>query len=67
MKRKEKYNYAMKILSENNIKPLSNALTVNGRGDIVIHSKQLKNCIIISPQATKKTIYNRISLELSII
>ena len=66
MKRKEKYNYAMKILNENKVKTLDNALCFNGRGAVVIHSKQLKNCIIIEPQATEKTIKANIGLQLKI-
>ena len=52
MKRIDKYNYAMELLKQHNIKTTDERLTLNNFGDIVIHSKQLKNCIIIPPQAT---------------
>ena len=67
MKRIDKFNYAMQILKENNIKTINKVLTINCYGNIVIHSKQLKNCIIIPPQATKQTISNTINRQLSII
>ena len=59
MKRTDKFNYAMQILEENNI--------LNCFGNIVMHSKQLKNCIIIPPQATKRTILSTINRQLSLI
>lgn len=67
MKRKEKYIFAKKILNDNNIKTTDNTLTLNNYGDIVLHSKQLKNCIIIPPQATQRTILKQIKTQLSII
>lgn len=67
MKRIDKFNYAMQILKENNIQTINKVLTINCFGDIVIHSKQLKNCIIIPPQATKKTILSTINRQLSLI
>lgn len=67
MKRIDKFNYAMQILKENNIETINKVLTINCFGNIVIHSKQLKNCIIIPPQATKRTILNTINRQLSII
>ena len=66
MKRIDKYNYAMELLKQNNINPIDERLCINGNGDIVIHSKQLKNCIIISPQATKRTIQRQINLQIKI-
>ena len=60
MTRAKKHAYAIKLLSEKKIKVTSTVLTVNCYGDIVIHSKQFKNCIIIPPQATKKTIQIKI-------
>ena len=66
MKRIDKYNYAMELLKQYNIKPIDERLTVNNYGDIVIHSKQLKNCIIISPQATKRTIQEQIYMQIKI-
>lgn len=60
MTRAKKHSYAIKLLNDKNIKAISTVLTVNCCGDIVIHSKQLKNCIIIPPQATKKTIQTKI-------
>jgi hypothetical protein len=67
MKRIEKYIFAKKILNDNNVKTTSDRLTVNNNGDLIFHSKQLKNCILIPPQATKKTIQNIINLQLNII
>jgi hypothetical protein len=67
MKRKDKFNYAMQILKENNIETTNKVLTINCFGNIVIHCKRLKNCIIIPPQATKRTILNTINRQLSII
>lgn len=67
MKRIDKFNYAMQILEENNIETINKVLTINCYGDIVIHSKQLKNCIIIPPQATKNTILKKINHQLSLI
>jgi len=67
MKRIDKYNFAMELLRENNIETINKVLTVNCDGDIVIHSKQLKNCIHIPPQATKRTILNTINRQLSLI
>jgi hypothetical protein len=66
MKRIEKYNYAMELLRQFNIKTTDDRLTFNCRGDIVIHSKQLKNCIIIPPQATKRTIQEQIYAQIKI-
>ena len=67
MKRTDKFNYAMQILEENNIETIDKVLTINCFGNIVMHSKQLKNCIIIPPQATKKTILSTINRQLSLI
>lgn len=66
MKRIDKYNYAMELLKQYNIKTTDERLTFNCFGDIVIHSKQLKNCIIIPPQATKRTIQEQINLQIKI-
>lgn len=66
MKRIDKYNYAMELLKKYNIKIIDGRLTCNGCGDIVIHSKQLKNCIIIPPQATQRTIQNKICMQIKI-
>ena len=66
MKRIDKYNYAMELLKQNNIKTIDERLTCNGGGDIVIHSKQLKNCIIIPPQATEKTIQEQVYMQIKI-
>lgn len=66
MKRIDKYNYAMELLKQHNIKTTDNKLTINNFGNIVIHSKQLKNCIIIPPQATKRTILKRIETQIRI-
>ena len=66
MKRIDKYNYTMQLLKQYNIKTIDGRLTCNGYGDIVIHSKQLKNCIIIPPQATKRTIQEQINLQIKI-
>ena len=67
MTRTQKYNYAMELLTSRNIKTVGNQMRLNGNGEIVIHSKQLKNAIIIPPQATLRTISNKINRELSII
>lgn len=67
MKRTDKFNYAMQILEENNIETINKVLTINCYGDIVIYGKQLKNCIIIPSQATKKTILSTINRQLSLI
>ena len=67
MKRIDKYNYAMELLKQNNITTIDERLCLNNFGDIVIHSKQLKNCIIIPPQATKNTILKKINHQLSLI
>ena len=66
MKRIDKYNYAMELLKQNNITTTDERLCLNNFGDIVVHSKQLKNCIIIPPQATKKTIKEQIDLQIKI-
>lgn len=66
MKRLEKFNLAMQILQQNNITPTDKRLCLNCFGDIVIHSKQLKNCIIIHPQATAQTIQNIIEKQVMI-
>ena len=66
MKRIDKYNYAMELLKQNNIKTIDEGLSTNCFGDIVIHSKQLKNCIIIPPQATKRTIQEQIDMQIKI-
>ena len=67
MKRIDKYNYAMELLKKNNIQTTDKVLTINFNGDIIIHSKQLKNCIIIPRQATKTTITQNINRQLAII
>ena len=67
MKRIDKFNYAMQILKANNIETIDKVLTINCFGDIVIHCKQLKNCIHIPPQATKRTILSTINRQLSLI
>lgn len=66
MKRIDKYNYAMELLKRHNIKTIDERLTINCLGDIVIHSKQLKNCITIPPQATKRTIQDQINIQVKI-
>ena len=66
MKRIDKFNYAIGMLKQHNIKTTDERLTMNGYGDIVIHSKQLKNCIIIPPQATKRTIREQIYAQIKI-
>lgn len=66
MKRIDKYNYAMELLKQHDIKTIDEKLTINNFGDIVIHSKQLKNCIIIPPQATKRTIQKQINMQIKI-
>ena len=66
MKRTDKFNFAMRLLQENNITPTDKRLCFNSFGDIVIHSKQLKNCIIILPQATARTIQNIIETQVMI-
>lgn len=66
MKRIDKYNYAMELLKQYNIKTIDKRPTVNCYGDIVIHSKQLKNCIIIPPQATQRTIQEQICMQIKI-
>lgn len=66
MKRIDKYNYVMKLLKQNNITTIDKRLCLNNFGDIVIHSKQLKNCIIIPPQATKRTIQEQVFMQVKI-
>lgn len=66
MKRIDKWNYAMELLKQNNIQPSNKGLTINNNGHIVIHSKQLRNCLIIEPQATKKTIKARVEMQVKI-
>ena len=66
MKRIDKYNFAISLLKQNNIIPMDRLLRMNCKGDIVIHSKQLANCLIIPPQATKKTIKNMIDKQIAI-
>lgn len=66
MKRIEKFNLAMQLLKQNNITPSDKRLCLNCFGEIVIHSKQLKNCIIIPPQATARTIKSVIDMQVMI-
>lgn len=66
MKRLDKFNFAIQLLQQNNITPTEKRLCLNCFGDIVIHSKQLKNCIIIPPQATARTIQNMIKKQVTI-
>ena len=67
MKRMEKYNYARELLEQQNIELTNNRPTFNNFGDIVFHSHQLMNVIIIKPQATKKTIKNIIEQQINLI
>lgn len=66
MTRIEKWNYAIELLEQNNIQPSDKRLTMNNYGKIVIHSKQLRNCLIIRPQATKKTIKAQVEMQVKI-
>lgn len=66
MTRLDKFNTAIQLLQQNNITLTEKRLCLNCFGDIVIHSKQLKNCIIIPPQATARTIQNIIEKQVMI-
>lgn len=66
MSRIEKWNYAMELLEQNGIEPMDKRLTFNNSGALIIHSKQLKNCISIPPQATKKTIKEKVDMQVKI-
>lgn len=66
MKRYDKWNYVIETLEQYGVKPVGNRPTFNNSGDIVIHSKQLKNVIIITPQATQNTIKKQVEMQLKI-
>jgi len=66
MTRLDKFNTAIQFLQRNNITPTEKRLCLNCFGDIVIHSKQLKNCIIIPPQATARTIQTMVEKQVMI-
>lgn len=67
MSRKEQWDYAVSLLNGFGIDITNNTMTFSGNGYyLVIHSKQLCNCISIGRQHTKEDIFNIIQREIKI-
>lgn len=67
MKRTEQWNYAITLLENFGIKATNNVITFTGNGrDLIIHSKQLCNCIQISRNDDKEDIFKKIQMQIKI-
>lgn len=58
----------MQVLRENNIKPINDTMSFSGGGkpQLIIHSKDLSNCIFISDEDTKDKIDRKIQMQIEI-
>ena len=67
MSREKQWNYAISLLQGFGINVVNDRMTFTGSGkDLIIHSKQLCNCIQISKQDTKDDIFKKIQKEIKI-
>lgn len=67
MSRKEQWNYAISLLHGFGINVINESMTFAGTGrDLIIHSKQLYNCIYISKRDTEEDIFKKIQREIKI-
>ena len=67
MDRAKQWNYAISLLQGFGINVVNDRMTFTGSGrDLIIHSKQLCNCIQIKKQDTEDDIFKRIQKEIKI-
>jgi hypothetical protein len=67
MSREEKWNYAISLLQGFGIDVINERMTFTGSGrNLIIHSKQLCNCIQISKQDTEDDIFKKVQGEIKI-
>lgn len=67
MSRTEQWNYAISLLQGFGINVINERMTFTGSGRyLIIHSKQLCNCIQISRQDTEDDIFKKIQREIKI-
>lgn len=63
----QQFKFAMGILKEHGIKPLDERMTLSGNGyNLVIHSKELVNCLLINPNMSNEDIVNYINMQIEI-
>jgi hypothetical protein len=64
---KEQWEYAISLLQGFGINAINEKMTFAGnRKDLIIHSKQLCNCIQISRQDTEDDIFKKIQTQIKI-
>lgn len=62
--RRQQWEFVLALLKERGIEPLDEAMTLSGNGyNIIIHSKDLVNCLCIGPKMTNEEIINYIDRE----
>ena len=67
MDRAKQWNYAISLLQGFGINVVNDRMTFTGSGrNLIIHSKQLCNCIQIKKQDTEDDIFKRIQKEIKI-
>ena len=67
MSREKQWEYAISLLQGFGINVVNDRMTFTGsERDLIIHSKQLCNCIQISKQDTEDDIFKKIQREIKI-